>query len=324
MIAMDTTPLFAAAPSALDRRFLEPEDFRWGQFIAGDGTRLRWGYLPAGSTRDCVLVGGFMEFIEKYFETARDFRARGYNVWCLDWRDQGRSSRTAPHPQRPAARRYGRDADDLAAFIAKSVPRDNQCLLAAHSMGAAIALLMLSDHAALVDAAVLSAPMLALETGNVPRWAAKALARLMTAAGRADRFVPGAGPWSDRALTPATSRVSNDPARCRLQDAWFAAAPDLRLDGLTYGWLDAAFRLTARLARPSVLARIATPILIGSAGQDLLVDPTAHVHAAAALPNCRLVAFSAAKHELFHETDEIRDRWFAAIDAFAGEHIRPW
>lgn len=324
---MDTAPLPAAlsAPApTLEPRFLEPEGFRWGHFTARDGARLRWGYLPAGTTRDCILVGGFMEFVEKYFETARDFQVRRFNVWCLDWRGQGRSTRSKDRPSRPAARNYDQDAEDLAHFITAVSPRENRCLLVAHSMGGAISLLTFRGHTTLVDAAILSAPMLGLNTGNVPRWIARLLARGMTAAGYGDVFVPGAGPWPNAAPRPPDgSRVSSDPLRGTLLDAWFTAHEDLRLDGPTYAWLDAAFALTARTGDGTLLSQVHTPILMGSAGQDLLVDPAAHLRAATLLPNCRLVTFAAAKHELFQETDAIRERWFNAIDGFIAEHIRP-
>ena len=318
---MDTTPLFAPAPPALEGRFLEPQGFQWGHFAAGDGTMLRWGHLPAGTERDCILVGGFMEFIEKYFETARDFHGRGFNVWCLDWRGQGRSARAVD--RRPAARTFDQDAEDLARFIAEK-SSGHRRLVVAHSMGAAIVLLMLRRHPALADAAVLSAPMLEINTGAVPRWFARLLARVMTLAGRGNNFVPGAGPWP-RTAPPyrGVSRVSSDPSRSKVQDAWFTADEELRLDGPTYAWTDAAFALTARVQSAEVLSGIKTPVLMGSAGRDLLVDPAAHVRAATLLPDCRLVTFAAARHELFHETDDIRLRWFSAIDAFIAEHIKP-
>jgi len=319
---MDTAPLFATVAPALERRFLEPEGFRWGHFLTSDGSRLRWGHLPAGSRKDCILVGGFMEFIEKYFETARDFQARGYNVWCLDWRGQGGSVRAGISQTRPGARHYAQDAKDLAAFISAYVPDGHTRLLVAHSMGATIALLMLAERQAAVDGAVLSAPMLAINTGDVPRWAARGLARVAALAGFGDKFVPGAGSWTDLNATPATSRVASDPARCRLQDSWFGACADLRVDGPTYAWVDAAFGVTAQIMRPEVLERIPTPILIGGAGKDLLVDPSVYPRAAARLPHARLVAFPDARHELFQEVDLIRDAWLAAIDAFVANQVR--
>src|SRR5205085_12412479 len=148
---------------ALDDRFLPPRDFVWGSFIARDGAVLRWGHLPvAGARAQCVLVGGFGEFIEKQFETVRDLAARGVAVWCLDWRGQGRSARPRRLPTRPRARKFDRDAEDLAAFAAAKLSRHRPRLLVAHSMGGAIALLCLRRHPQLFDAAVLSSPMVGL------------------------------------------------------------------------------------------------------------------------------------------------------------------
>jgi hypothetical protein len=104
---------------ALDDRFLPPPDFVWGSFTARDGAQLRWGHLPVAGTRaQCVLVGGFGEFIEKQVETVRDLAARGVEVWCLDWRGQGGSIRPRRLPTRPRPRNFDRDAADLAAFTA--------------------------------------------------------------------------------------------------------------------------------------------------------------------------------------------------------------
>src|SRR5580704_14575107 len=66
---------------SLDDRFLPPPDFVWGSFTAADGAILRWGHLPVSDARaECIMVGGFGEFIEKQFETVRDLARRGIAV----------------------------------------------------------------------------------------------------------------------------------------------------------------------------------------------------------------------------------------------------
>src|SRR5947208_6726260 len=153
----------------LPERFLPPPGFVWGSFARTDRAALRWGHLPLrGPRAECVLVGGFGEFIEKQFETVRDLAARGIAVWCLDWRGQGRSIRPRRLPTRPRARSFDRDAEDLAAFARAKLSGRLPRLLVAHSMGGAIALLCLRRHPGLFAAAVLSSPMLGLRTGRVP------------------------------------------------------------------------------------------------------------------------------------------------------------
>ena len=302
----------------LPARFLEPHGFVWGSFAAPDGAKLRWGHLPAANPRvECVMVGGFTECIEKYFETTADLAARGLSVWCLDWRGQGGSERPRRWPSRPRPRRYDRDANDLALFAKTLPPPRHPRLLIGHSMGGAIALVCLRQSPGLFDAAILSAPMLGIRTGRIPRPVARCIASAARASGLGLCFVPGAGPWRpDRIPSPEISRTSSDPDRCRLQYGWFSARAQLRVDQPTYGWLDASFRLARRISRPEFLREIRTPILLASAGIEAFVDPAAHHRAARLLPDGTLVEFPDSKHEPFLERDPIRNRWLDAIDRF--------
>src|SRR5260370_5026675 len=126
-------------PPALPERFLPPPGFVWGSYIAADGAVLRWGHLPVDNPRaECVMVGGFGEFIEKQFETMRDLASRGIAVWCLDWRGQGGSIRPRRLPTRPRAPKFDRDSQDLPALAPAQLFGRLPRLLVAHSMGGAI------------------------------------------------------------------------------------------------------------------------------------------------------------------------------------------
>jgi lysophospholipase len=307
----------------LPARFLEPPGFLWGSFATADGAKLRWGHLPAARPRaECVMVGGFSECIEKYFETIADLAARELSVWCLDWRGQGGSERPRRWPSRPRPRRYDRDASDLIRFVEALRPARYPRLLLGHSMGGAIALLCLRRSPGLFDAAILSAPMLGIRTGRIPHRLARCITTTARASGLGLCFIPGAGPWRpDRIPSPEISRISSDPQRCLLQYGWFSAHAALRVDEPTYGWLDASFRLVKKIGRPEFLGEIRTPILLASAGIESFVDPGAHRRAARLLPDCTLIEFPDSKHEPFLERDAIRDRWLAAIDRFVAERV---
>ena len=74
-----------------------PEGARAGYFLTSDKVRLRYAIWPkptgGGHEGTICLVQGRAEFIEKYFETIADFRARGFAVATFDWRGQGGSDR---------------------------------------------------------------------------------------------------------------------------------------------------------------------------------------------------------------------------------------
>jgi lysophospholipase len=307
----------------LAERFLVPPGFVWGSFPTGDGAILRWGHLAADRPRaECVLVGGFGDFIEKHFETIRDLAARGFSVWCLDWRGQGGSTRPKCWPHRPRARQFDRDAAELAQFATQYLSPDRPHALIAHSMGGAIALLCLQRHPRLFDATVLSAPMLGLLNGRTP----PVLLRVVTGPARLTGLgicrLPGTYRWHpDRPPTPERSRISSDAERCRIRHAWVSSNPSLRLDQPTYGWLDPALSLIGRIGKRRFLAGITTPILLGSAGREQVVAPAAHYRAARLLPDCTLVELPESKHEPFLERDPIRNFWLDQIDRFFSNRL---
>jgi lysophospholipase len=322
-VALDAYLGEAAHWPQLPERFLPPPEFVWGSFTASDGAALRWGHLPVREPRAACVIGvGFGEFIEKHFETMRDLAARGIAAWCLDWRGQGRSVRPSRFPTRPRARNFDRDAADLAEFATTGLPKGLPRLLVAHSMGGAIALVCLRRHPNLFAGAVLSSPMVGLRTGRVPPTLVRCLTVPARAAGLGHCFIPGAREWRpDRIPTPRTSRVTTDAERCRLRHAWFSADPGLRLDQATYGWVDSALALVARISKPEFLKAITTPILIGHPERERVVSAPAQRRASRLLPNCRLVELAQSKHDPFLECDSVRDYWLACLDRFIAERL---
>ncbi|MGC8015884.1 alpha/beta hydrolase, partial [Salmonella enterica] len=77
-----------------------PDDVVSGTIKTSDGAELRfarWAPPPGRKGTVCVFSGRG-EMIEKYFETVRDLRDRGFAVAMIDWRGQGHSSRRLRDP----------------------------------------------------------------------------------------------------------------------------------------------------------------------------------------------------------------------------------
>ena len=125
-----------------------------------------WPAPPGGARGTVVLLQGRAEFIEKYGETVDDLRARGFAVYALDWRGQGRSGRVLKDSRKGHVVSYEDYLRDLNLFLERLVvaqaPRP--IVVLAHSMGGHIVLRHRAEHdsrAAPYFAAgiVLSAPM---------------------------------------------------------------------------------------------------------------------------------------------------------------------
>ena len=63
-----------------------PDDVVTGTIKTGDGVSLRFArwHPPPGRKGTVCLFPGRAEFIEKYFETVRELRSRGFAVATLD------------------------------------------------------------------------------------------------------------------------------------------------------------------------------------------------------------------------------------------------
>src|ERR687892_1390043 len=85
-----------------------PEDVVTGMLKTPDGISLRYARWapPPGRKGTVCLFPGRAEFIEKYFETVRDLRARGFAVAALDWRGQGGSQRALSDPYKGHVERF--------------------------------------------------------------------------------------------------------------------------------------------------------------------------------------------------------------------------
>lgn len=299
--------------------------------IAVAGAGLRRGRRPAATTatagkpvRGCAAVlPGRCEPIEKYAETAADLAARGFDVLVAEWRAHGLSGgRRQDNPQKHHLDDFSLLADDLEIMLGdEDQNRDSPRLLLAHSMGALAATLHLARHPKRYAAAVLIAPMFGVNVAPWPKDLARVVAQGAVALGFGEAYAFSQGDYdpAERLFDPA-NRLTGDPARYAvLQDLW-ANQPEMRLGGVTFGWLAAAFRaMDAVTAGDIGLAAVETPVLILSAPDDSVVDPRAHAVAAGRFRNARLVDFPGAKHELLMERDGIRNAVWRAIDDFLAD-----
>src|SRR5262245_60232624 len=144
------------------------------------GVKLRMLYAPEPKTNNiktrglAIVCPGRTEFIEKYFEVARELQARGFAVVVFDWPGQGLSQRMHKNLGIGHVRAYSVYVDALLRGMEKLGKRAPQkWVFVAHSMGAAIALEALRTKRIWVDAAAFSAPMWGIPIWFFQRWFAR-------------------------------------------------------------------------------------------------------------------------------------------------------
>jgi len=296
-----------------------PDDVVAGAIKTSDGVNLRFARWapPPGRKGTVVVLQGRAEFIEKYFETIRDLRARGFAVTTFDWRGQGLSDHALSDRHKGYVRNFSNYITDLEAVMEQVVLPDcpPPIFALAHSMGAAVAIRACYDGSRWFERIVLSAPMIALASGRLLRVAGP-LARLMRYIGRGGAYVP----TGDAAVTGSERFIGNvltsDPVRYARNAAVLEQEPTLGLGAPTVAWADAALRQMNLFAEPSYPASIRQPILMVAAGRDEVVSTPAIETFGHNLLAGRHLILAGAKHEILQEQDRYRMQFWAAFDAF--------
>jgi lysophospholipase len=277
------------------------------------GVRLRAAlFFPAGVLRGTIVVSpGRTEPIERYFETVEALTARGFAVLVHDWRGQGLSHRLLPDRLLGHARGSRDFLGDFSALLAAFETRLPRPWIAlGHSMGGCLTLLALASGQPGFSAAILSAPMLGLNTGAVPVGVARVIAAVLTAIGLGGSRV--ARSPADQAFE--TNIVTHDRAHWDRNEALIAAWPDLALGDPTWGWLDFALSATRALQTGPGVPRIAIPVTVVIAGDEQLIDNAGARRVAGRLKDGRLIEIPGAYHELLQETDAVRAVFWREFD----------
>ena len=288
---------------------------------APDGKLLRTAtWEPIGPVRGTVLVlHGYTEFIEKYYEVVERLLARDFAVVTYDHRGQGLSDRLLP-----SLRGYQTSFEDLVSDAIRvhdtlAARRPGPQILLAHSMGGNVALRMLQQEPGRFDRAALSAPMAGFK---LPLWLMRAVSSAYVAVGRGDRTIWGDAEEEEGA--EPENRVTTCAARYARAHAFWQAEPSLVVSGLTWRWVREASRSVVQVARAEELAKLEIPILLASAGNDLVVSSSHHEALERRAPRIERALLADSMHEILQETEAIQQLFWDRFDAFtAGVGVAP-
>lgn len=297
-----------------------PENGLAGVVKTPDGVSLRFGRWepPPGRRGTVVILQGRAEYIEKYFETVRDLRVRGFAVATFDWRGQGLSDRAFADRRKGYVRNFSQYAMDLDTIMEQVVLPDcpPPYFVLGHSMGGAIAIRACHDGRRWFDRVVLSAPMLALPPRRFAGLAGP-MARFMRLIGRGSAYVPGRSEHEPPGADAFIGNVlTSDPVRFARNAAILVEEPDLALGAPTIAWADSALRQMRDFREPSYPAHIRQPLLLVAAGYDQVVWTPAIEDFGMYLLAGRHLILPGARHEILQEQDQFRAQFWAAFDAF--------
>ena len=277
-------------------------------------------YLNPQEKASIVISHGFCEFTTKFAEVIYYFYREGYSVFILDHRGYGHSSREISDLMKVTIRDYDDYVEDLHQFfeqVVKEKSHTQKFALYGHSMGGAIAALLLEKYPGLFQCAVLTSPMLQMNIGKYPDFLAWTLIAIMKLLGKSTAYAPG-----ERAFV----EVPEFERSCCLSKERYMRIYEERVKdqyrqtyGATYSWVAASLKAVKKLQKNAF--RVETPILLFQAEMDTTVKARGQNRFAANTKDTKLVRIAKSKHEIYNATDEILAQYYPIIFQYFAEKL---
>ncbi|KAJ3176540.1 hypothetical protein HDU87_005234 [Geranomyces variabilis] len=280
-----------------------------------------------GTKNTVVVVNGHGESLIKYRELVYDFNQNGLNVLTFDHRGQGFAGRVECTPSYLGdVDHWGFYSQDMQSVIQAAqadVIAGHNLLLWAHSMGGGIAAGYLEQYPTTFAAAVLSSPMLEINTAPYPGIAAFPIAEIVELFGKCN-LAPG------QTAAPAapdfsTNTAESSQTRYDITRAEFEKFPQAKIGGTTARWIAEAM---AGIAGHVVKASsVKTPTQLHQMGKDTYVKPEGQnvfcngikvlgITIAKPAASCKLLTWPTSEHEIWLEVDSIRQPYMNSVVSF--------
>lgn len=279
-------------------------------------------YIIEDPKANIVICHGFGEFTEKYNELIYYFMKEGYSVFVVEHRGHGRSQRLGLDNYQINVEKFNYYVEDFKKFIDEIVvpdSNDKSLFLFAHSMGGAIGTIFLEEYTDYFKAAVLSSPMLEINTGKIPKILAYIVSTLMKLCGKGINYLPGQFPYRNKKVFP--SRSTSCKERYDYLYEKISKNNYYHSGGSSALWYLESLKVTKRLIRKKNASKVKIPVLLFQAEYDTHVMPKAQNKFEAYAENCELVYVKKAKHEAYFERDEISFPFFDKVLSFYEDNI---
>ncbi len=299
-------------------------------YETSDGTKIRYGFwasnnlcLQNGYPKTVVLFQGRASFIEKFDVIIEGLLRRGFNVWAFDWRGQGLSSRMLDERHKghiDTYETYLKDAHEL--LQEKILPNIyGPLIVLGQSMGSHLALRYMSDYPGVFDMAILTAPLLDLNTGGYSKNLARIISQVACRLGLGQAFVMGHDIYDPTREPFEGNMLTHNRAAFFHHRLMQKNNPELSVGGVTYQWVDATFQSIDVLMNAEKMSKITAPVMVISAGEEVVVDNSRAAQAAAWLPSGIYKVYPHARHQILSEIPEIMQQFWRDFEGFIAQHL---
>lgn len=291
--------------------------FKEGYFNSDGDIKLYYRSYMLPDSKDTIVIShGFTESSLKYQEVIYYFLKSGYSVFALDHRGHGNSSREISDPSLVYIDNFDKYVTDFKAFMDKVVKKEqpnNNLYLYAHSMGGAIGTLFLEEYPNYFNAAILTTPMLGVNTGY-PEFVSKTISSIYKLINDGRSYAWGQKEYDSTPNFKASA--GNSKPR---YDYYFSNTvnnKNYQTYSPSFAWVNSALKGSAKATEESNLEKIKIPVLLFQAENDDFVLPEDQYLFAEKVNSCEFIFVPNSKHEIYSSDIDILAPYFNTIFNF--------
>lgn len=274
-------------------------------------------YLQEKAKGTIVISYGFTESCLKYHELIYYFYQQGYQVAIMDHRGHGNSVREVEDETVIYIDLFSRYVKDLHRFVqtvVKPAAQGKPLYLYAHSMGGCIGAFYLEQYPRDFARAVLNAPMLGLNLGGCPDWAARIICDMKVIRGEGKERLLTHGPFDPE--EPFAEASASSCARHSYYLKQRRENPAYQTSSASYYWGREAINAGRFVICQKQVQKITVPVLLFRAGLETLVHAGAQEKFISQLKNGRMVEVPGVKHEIYRAPNEVLAPYLEEIFRF--------
>jgi lysophospholipase len=289
---------------------------RFGEFSGAGGLKIRHAtFCKKDAAGALVILPGKSETYLKYAEFFYDLQDLPLTLYAMDHRGMGFSERPLPDRLKMHVERFDEYVEDLSTFVETVVQTvgHKRLYVCGHSTGALIAALFLEQHPGTFRAGVLCSPFFDVETGPIPGFVTRSVARILDRPCRHEEYGPGQR--DIKRADFARNKISHSYVRWSLwEEDIIPNNESIQFGGVTNHWLRESLMAGRRAVQGA--GKITVPLLLLQAEQDSIVRLSAQNRFYRRAPSCTKLLIRGARHEILIEQDHLRSEAIGRIKTF--------
>lgn len=258
-----------------------------------------------------LILHGFTENAYKFAELIYSLLNMHYAVIAYDQRGHGRSWRDDQVSDASVTHvdhfeDYVKDLKCVCDSVLPDFPKP--WTVFSHSMGGAVAAWYLEENPETFDAAVMSAPMIAPNTGGIPKFIVRLICNTAKIFGHGKNH-----PFFMKAYSGPedfNTSCATDPIRFAWFDHVKASTKEFQNSIPSYQWSLESVNVTDVLLAPDAPEKIKCPVLLFAADQDDSVMPLPQKSFIERVGKGQFVFVEGSRHEIYRSKNDVLFPWW--------------